>query len=415
MHPRLTVISGVAENVRAALADEIIGAMSATRSGIHLELVEDDGRQLVVFRPSRAAHRVVDVASGSDLSDEFRSSDGRIDLLRWQEIDSRLAQDLLLFDANSKGPANGDDATLSRLAEVDQASLWSAASRVRITADEYREASGGLEKSGDEETAAIIERRHQAYEQADQRAERFRRMSTVVAAVAAALAVPTWVVSPASSVPMVAIAAISMLLVFVYRARAESIHRAERAALAEAGADSYLGYMVHQVDEIFDGTEKRKRLSAVADDHRSAAIRWTDLAGAGSVEGAFEHHDEIAAPAELRRQLRTLGRVSAGSSEVDEDVVDMAQSLVAHMARLRRGGREGESLPLILDDPFGSLGESARVELLELLHRTCGPPQVILLTDDPVVASWARPRALAGDLGMVEPGNPDSGQGELAV
>src|SRR5690606_22916715 len=110
---------------------------------------------------------------------------------------------------------------------------------------------------------------------------------------------------------------------------------------------------------------------------RAAAVRWTTLAGDVSVEWALAHHDEIEATAQLRRQLRTLGRVSPGGVDVDGQAVDVAHALVSHLARLRRAGRDDESLPLIVDDPFVDLAEPTRIELLELVQRTSGPPQVI--------------------------------------
>ena len=45
--------------------------------------------------------------------------------------------------------------------------------------------------------------------------------------------------------------------------------------------------------------------------------------------------------------------------------------------------------------------------LLELLRRTAGTPQVILLTDDEDVASWARLEALTGELTVLEPSPPE--------
>ncbi|CAN5912240.1 hypothetical protein BH23ACT2_BH23ACT2_09790 [soil metagenome] len=46
---------------------------------------------------------------------------------------------------------------------------------------------------------------------------------------------------------------------------------------------------------------------------------------------------------------------------------------------------------------------STKISLLELLARTSGSPQVILLTDHEEVANWARLEALAGEVSLVEP------------
>lgn len=415
MHPRMTVIAGVSPEVRRAIADELLGAMGATRSGVHLEFADDDDTRLVVFRPSQGAHRVVDPSSGEDRSDDFRAADGRIDLLSWHGVESRRCRELLLFDGPTTTIEAPESEAVNRLASVEQGELWSAAARVRITEEELEQLTHRASTSGDADTAATIEKRHQVHEQADQQEARVKRLSALVAAVALGLAVPVWFIQPDTAFLMGVVGVLALALVLLYHLRAESAHRAERSALALAGADSYIGYMVSQVDEMFDSTEQRKRLAAVAEDHRAAAVRWTQLAGDVSVEWAFEHHDEIEAASKLRQQLRTLGRIQPGAVEIDDQVVELAHSLVTSLARLRRAGHEGESLPLIIDDPLGELSERTRIELLELVARTSGPPQVILLTDDPAITSWARPRALAGDLELVEPGRSESGHDELAV
>ena len=61
LHPRLTVISGLSQMERDGLVNEFIGALGNSRSGIHLELVSDDGNRFAVFRPNGAEHRVIDV------------------------------------------------------------------------------------------------------------------------------------------------------------------------------------------------------------------------------------------------------------------------------------------------------------------------------------------------------------------
>lgn len=416
MHPRLTVIAGIPPEVRTALGDELLGALGATRSGVHLELVDDKGATSAVFRPAQGAHRVIDPSTGEDKSDELRTPDGRIDLLAWHGLDARRARELLHFGTAGVTADAGQDEHITRLADLDQRELWSAAARVRITEDELQTLTTRIEaEEDDEDISSRIERRHQVHQQADEQAVRFRRLSTMVAIVALGLAVPTWFVDQDSALPLIAIGIISIVLALLYRARVAAAHRAERTALAQAGAQSYLGYMVSQVDELFDGTEQRKRMAAVAEDHRTAAVRWTALAGDVSVEWAMSHHDEIEATAQLRRQLRTLGRVSPGGVEVDDRTVEVAHALVSHLARLRRAGRSDESLPLIVDDPFGDLPEATTIELLELVQRSSGPPQVILLTADPAIVRWARPRALSGDLDLVEPGRAAADRDELAV
>lgn len=404
LHPRLTVVAGVDERVRAGLTDELIGGLGSNRAGVHLELVDGAQRHLAVFRPTGGAHRVIEVDTGRDVSDEFRSPDGRIDLLGLHGLDARRARQLLHLDRSGLQADTHRDEIVNRLAELDQTELWSTAARVRITDDELRALNDGIDlTSEDAELVARVEKRHQTLEAVVEQHLRLRRLTALVSVASLAAALPVTLVRPTLAMPILAIGMVTILLTFLYRARVETAQRSERSALADAGADSYLSYVVARVDGMFTGTEQRRRLVAVADDHRSAAVRWTRLAGDVSVEWALEHHDEIEGTARLRRQLRSLTQVSSTAPELDEETADIAHAVMAHLNRLRHLGRDGESFPLILDDPFVDVPSSTKLSLLELLARAAGTPQVILLTDQEDVASWARLEALTGEVALVEP------------
>ncbi|CAN5729628.1 hypothetical protein BH10ACT1_BH10ACT1_25020 [soil metagenome] len=404
LHPRLTVVAGVDGRVRSGLVDELIGGLGSTRSGVHLELVDDSGRHLAVFRPTGGSHRVIEVDDGTDVSDEFRAADGRIDLLAHHGIDPRRARALLHLDRSKLHADTQRDEIVNRLAELDQTELWSAAARVRITDDELQALNDGIELTNeDADVVARIEKRHQLLETAVEQHLRLRRSTGMVTVAALVAALPVALIRPVLALPIVAIAVVTTLLTFLYRARIEAARRSETSALAAAGADSYLGFVVQRVDGMFTGTEHRRRLIAVGDDHRNAAVHWTRLAGDVSVEWAMAPHDDIEATARLRRQLRSLGQVSSTAPELDEETADIAHAVVAHLTRLRTLGSGGESFPLILDDPFTDVPPSTKLSLLELLARSAGSPQVILLTDQEEVASWARLEALTGEVALIEP------------
>ena len=110
----------------------------------------------------------------------------------------------------------------------------------------------------------------------------------------------------------------------------------------------------------------------------------------------------------LLRIIAGLDQADAGDIQVegnvfDEETADVAHAVLTHLTRLRTIGTAGESFPLILDDPFADVAPSTRLSLLELLARSAGPPQVILLTNQEDVASWARLEALTGEVALVEP------------
>ncbi len=105
--------------------------------------------------------------------------------------------------------------------------------------------------------------------------------------------------------------------------------------------------------------------------------------------------------------LQRSGGVPKGAQESYAPVegglaANLAHSLVTHLTEVRKLGPEGESLPLLLDDPFLNLDPSVKPALLELLSHSAGNPQVIFLTNDPDVCTWARLEALTGEIGVVE-------------
>src|SRR3954471_12555969 len=52
LHHRLTVIGGVGRGEREGLVGELLGALAGNRRGVRLEVVDDDGRRLLIDRAS---------------------------------------------------------------------------------------------------------------------------------------------------------------------------------------------------------------------------------------------------------------------------------------------------------------------------------------------------------------------------
>jgi hypothetical protein len=150
----------------------------------------------------------------------------------------------------------------------------------------------------------------------------------------------------------------------------------------------------HDVAECRDTEEG----NGVAGDHRralDAATSRRHLAGVG----ARASREIIAAAlctraSPLNGTQETASRSKAGSRN--------PHALITHLSEVRKMGPEGESLPLLLDDPFINLDPSVKPALLELLSRSAGSPQVIFLTNDPDVCTWARLEALTGEIGILE-------------
>lgn len=75
----------------------------------------------------------------------------------------------------------------------------------------------------------------------------------------------------------------------------------------------------------------------------------------------------------------------------------------AALEGLRSSAAGGESLPMVLDDSFREIAREDRPALLELLVERSREQQIIFLTDDEDIATWARLESLAGDMAIVEP------------
>lgn len=417
LHPRLTVIAGMGRLEREGLAGELIGALGSTRSGVHLELVEDTGRRLAVFRPEGGRHRVVDVNDAVDVSEEFRREDGRIDLLARTGLDLMTARRSMRLTADELRSGSRGDETVRRLAGADQGRLWAAAERLRATeARLHQEAEAVGTAPEDAAVVERIERRHLELEEAVGVHERIRHRALFVAGGAAVAAVPIAVLDRLGAIPLLALAAVTTLVSVFYRRRVEKARAAEQEALREAGAHSYLGFHLQRVNGLLSNDQLRRRLMEVADEHHEAVAAWQDVAGDVPVQWAVDHQEEITAVALLRKDVGALGAMSTTAPTASGDEADdLAHVVVGRMSTLRRVGPAAESLPLILDDPFVDLERSVKPSLLELLSRSSGSPQVVFLTDDEDVASWARLEALTGDLAIVEPAPESDRPHSIAV
>jgi len=406
LHERLTVIAGVGRLERDALVGELVGALSSRRSGVHLEAVEDAGRRLAVFRPTGAAARVVDVDRARDVTAEFRTAEGRVSLLDRAGLDDPTARRKLRFGAADLQAATHGAQLVSQLAQAEQSGLWSTAETV-LNAESTLQAEAEAVGSAPEDAEAIeqIEEHHRRFEAAQSRHERLRKTTLAVgglATIAAGAAIVAGI--PAAAAGLLMLATLTMLFSVRTRTKAERARKAEADALAATGAQSYLGFHLQRVNGMLSSDQARKRLIAAAETHRRAHADWQAIAGEVPVEWAIDHYEEITAAARVRIDITAHASMAVAEHVVEDDnTTDLARVLIARLAELRGLGGGSESLPLILDDPFAELDRSAKPALLELLSHASGSPQLIYLTDDEDVASWARLEALTGALSIIEP------------
>ncbi len=414
-HPRLTVITGVGSSSRESLVQELIGGLSTNRSGTHLEVLTDGGRSLTVFRPPDAPHRVIDMATGADVSEEYRSTSGTIDLLAHYGLDAATARRWMRVGPNDLVATTHSQQLIARMARIDQSELWSAAQRVHFAelavAEEVE-----AEPVEDESLTERIDSSYQSLDEMQEQAEKTRMLAVAVGTIGLLAAALIFGTSAVAAAVLLVIAAAATATAFLFRARASKIDRELKAALHEAGSDSYLGYHLSRIDTYVSGEHSRRHKTNAIADAREAAARWKLIAGDIAVSWAMEHRPAIEAAARLRTTRPTSSATDAGGALVptraEDETPELIESLLARLGRVRQLGQGEESFPLLLDEPFGTLDPTIRPALLEVLVHQSGAPQIILLTNEEDVVAWARLEALTGALSFVGPGEGMSPSGE---
>lgn len=397
-HPRLTVVAGVGALERESITSELLGALAGTKRRSRLEIVDESGRRLVIERhetdPGR--DRVLDGSTGADITRQLRTPDGRLDLLSVHQLtldEVRARARLTSADLNP-----GADAGLARLARHDQTVLWAAADRVLSTQAAARaEAASIATNDVPAEVIERIEQRHGACEAAENRLNQLGRTGFRLSLPAAAAGAITFAAAD-KRIAYALVAAVAGVLVVLgaLLLRLAVLRRRERAALAEVEADSYIVFHIRRMDELLAGQMNRQRLAEVAHARKAALAEWKHLAGDASVEWALANKDRILAA--QRRSATLAADMTGGGAEAAE----MAQAVIERLADLRHACGSGDSLPLLLDDPFAGTGTASKQWLLELVGRSAGSPQCVLLTEDDEVAAWARMEAIGGQLSVIE-------------
>jgi hypothetical protein len=404
-HERLTVIAGLGRLEREGLVNELIGALSSSRSGDHLEMVSDAGNRFAIFRPEGARHRVVDIDSAQDVTARFRSSSGGIDLLGRAGLDVAAAKKRMRITASDLTTASETDRYISTLARVDQGRLWELVDKVL---DRERRLNEVAEEAGsapeDAEVMAKIEQRHREFEEAQARHEQVRSITlygsflSIVAAIPAAMFTNAFVV-----IPFIAAAVAAAIVSVIFYRQLEQARDAEQEALSEAGAQSYLTFHLQRVNGLLSSDHSRRQLMKASEEHRAALAEWRLIAGEATVEFAIAHRSEIRRAARAGSADLRVGVVAPSTPSPGTAANDLAETMITRLSNAKRLGPGGESFPVILDDPLTEIDVSDKPALLELVARSSRQQQIIFLTNDDTVTSWARVEAIGGELSIIEP------------
>jgi hypothetical protein len=154
---------------------------------------------------------------------------------------------------------------------------------------------------------------------------------------------------------------------------------AELAVLMQDEADGAELLRAHE-DRSAEEPEELKAALALAEGVHAQAVETASQTANGLSELAAERH-------RAKKDLAMLQH-SAGSVEVTHLAEEVEWYLLARLAA-QRSVSLGGSLPLVLDDALGGLAPEDVDHVLGRLERMTEAVQVIVLSDDPVTASWA--------------------------
>ena len=400
LHPGLSVLSGLGHLERDGVLNEFIGALGASRPGVHLELRADDGHRFAVYRPIRGTHRVVDVDARTDVTAEFSDEHGAIDLLARAGLDERSARRAVRICDEDLTGASETSRRIQTLAARDQAALWQAADEVVAATRQLEQTAAAVgSRVEDAEVIATIEERHEHFERTQAESEQVRRVTFLTAGIAALSAVPlVGVVGDVVVLPLALIAAAAVAASFITWRRSERARAEEARALAVAGAQSYLGFHLQRVNTLLASDLGRQRLLAAAQVHRDAQRQWCELAGDVGTDWALERRPTIEAAAAATAHAQTF----TGGADLDTRATEALAGLLDRLLGLRTLGPGGESFPALLDEPFAAIDDAHLPTLLEALVDASQHQQVVVLTDDPRIDGWARAESVTGAVRVVE-------------
>jgi hypothetical protein len=402
-HPGLTVIGCLSASTREALTGELIDALAGARPGVHLE-VRAGGRSLTVFRPEAGRHRVIDTDSVRDVTEEHLGPDGEIDLFAAAGADRALARRTIRLTRDDLVPDSESDAWIARLATTDQEALWDTAMRCRAAEQLLAQASAGRGVSPDDAPIVReIEERHAALVAATDSYERVRLIALTIGTVGALGAIGMHQLEDTGLVlPFLLVALFGVVLALRYRRSVDDAARAERNVLRQAGADDYSSFHYERVSALLDTDHERRSFMRAVGDHRRAMTAWGEVAGPVPLAFAMDHEREVRAAAELHAELGAHRSPVQGGADGPDVAAELAQAILARV-RAVRALTPRDSLPLIVDDPFGGLDAVTKPVLLEMLATQADSTQIVVVTADDDVLRWAQGEARRGRLALTGP------------
>ena len=403
LHRRCTVIAGLNPDENDALIKELTGAIGPGRDGVHLELTDGGANKLAVFRPATSSHRVIDIERSADLTEHYRKRDGRVDLLHADGTSTMEARDHLVLTPAHLPRSDTTDPVVRKLASLDQKVLQDGIKKLEEAEKrlaKYTEADPDHKRT---DAVARVEALLAELEEREVTLERVRRFSFFVGFFSAVIAFLVLLSGGLllAALPLVGLAAGVSAVSFKHWRRLEEARVQEDEALVDAGAQSYLGLHIQRVNSLISNNQRRSEMLVADEQYRLALEEWKELAGDIPMRWVLEHSYEIAQARALRQELIEQGALAVDDGVVDDSGLLFLRSLRSWISTADALGKRS-GLPIICNDPFQELDAAAKPVLLEELTRTTDAHQIVFLTRDPDVISWAEAEAVAGHISLLE-------------
>ncbi len=239
-----------------------------------------------------------------------------------------------LFEASASKLPEPSHAAVVDLARADQPTLWYAHRGVldaRLRLDAEQLALGGMGNSADVEAIVQeIDASQIRVEQASRRSRRLFLAGIAVCGIAGVTAIASVGAFPLlAAVALIATFAALAVALLLPQRRIRIAERAAAEALAKVDATSYLQFQLRRLDATLDPGSKDRLEEAVAA-HRSASMRWHEIAGGISPERAEELETEV------RKYADALSRLGGAANEIEALRTDLSSATTrAEIARRR--------------------------------------------------------------------------------
>lgn len=122
----------------------------------------------------------------------------------------------------------------------------------------------------------------------------------------------------------------------------------------------------------------------------------------GELVAAAAGPDVVGAERRYEVSLARVNGLEARLESLANGPGSLQQRLISRLGRTTWVGDHDESVPVFVDDALVSVPTAERMDLLDLVIRLSDHVQVVLLSEDPVVARWARDRSTRGGVTLYE-------------